>query len=158
MPNQPSQFLIGVDIGGTFTDIVVVDQISGKQFNGKILTTPINPSEAVLSGVKEILSRHKIDPKKCRIIHGTTLVANALIERKGVKTALLTTKGFKDVLEIGREWRYDLFALDLEMPSPIVQRNLRFEVSERLNFEGKIIKKLDEKELIKVAKEIKKSG
>ena len=158
MPNQPIQFLIGVDIGGTFTDIVVVDQISGKQFNGKILTTPINPSEAVLSGVKEILARHKIDPKKCRIIHGTTLVANALIERKGVKTALLTTKGFKDVLEIGREWRYDLFALDLEMPSPIVQRNLRFEVSERLNFQGKIIKKLDEKELIKVAKEIKKSG
>lgn len=158
MPNQPSQFLIGVDIGGTFTDIVVVDQISGKQFNGKILTTPINPSEAVLSGVKEILSRHKIDPKKCRIIHGTTLVANALIERKGVKTALLTTKGFKDVLEIGREWRYDLFALDLEMPTPIVQRNLRFEVSERLDFEGKIIKKLDEKEVIKVAKEIKKSG
>ena len=65
MPNQPSQFLIGVDIGGTFTDIVVVDQISGKQFNGKILTTPINPSEAVLSGVKEILSKHKIEPKKC---------------------------------------------------------------------------------------------
>ena len=64
----------------------------------------------------------------------------------------------KDVLEIGREWRYDLFALDLEMPTPIVQRNLRFEVSERLDFEGKIIKKLDEKEVIKVAKEIKKSG
>ena len=158
MPNQPSQFLIGVDIGGTFTDIVVVDQASGKQINEKVLTTPENPSEAVLSGVSEILSRHKIDPKKCRIIHGTTLVANALIERKGVNTALLTTKGFKDVLEIGREWRYDLFALDLEMPLPIVPRNLRFEVSERLNFEGKIKKKLDEKELIKVAKEIKKSG
>ena len=158
MPNQPSQFLIGVDIGGTFTDIVVVDQASGKQINEKVLTTPENPSEAVLSGVSEILSRHKIDPKKCRIIHGTTLVANALIERKGVNTALLTTKGFKDVLEIGREWRYDLFALDLEMPLPIVPRNLRFEVSERLNFEGKIKKKLDEKELIKVAIEIKKSG
>ena len=158
MPNQPSQFLIGVDIGGTFTDIVVVDQASGKQINEKVLTTPENPSEAVLSGVSEILSRHKIDPKKCRIIHGTTLVANALIERKGVNTALLTTKGFKDVLEIGREWRYDLFALDLEMPLPIVPRNLRFEVSERLNFEGKIKKKLNEKELIKVAKEIKKSG
>ena len=67
MPNQPIQFLIGVDIGGTFTDIVVVDQISGKQFNGKILTTPINPSEAVLSGVKEILARHKIDPKNVEL-------------------------------------------------------------------------------------------
>ena len=158
MSSQTSEFLIGVDIGGTFTDIVAVDQKNGKQFNGKVLTTPQNPSEAVLNGVKEILSKHKIDPKKCRVIHGTTLVANALIERKGAKTALLTTKGFRDVLEIGREWRYDLFALDLDMPLPIVPRNLRFEVSERLNFEGKIIKKLDEKELIKVAKEIKKSG
>ena len=158
MSSQTSEFLIGVDIGGTFTDIVAVDQKNGKQFNGKVLTTPQNPSEAVLKGVKEILSKHKIDPKKCRVIHGTTLVANALIERKGAKTALLTTKGFRDVLEIGREWRYDLFALDLDMPLPIVPRNLRFEVSERLNFEGKIIKKLDEKELIKVAKEIKKSG
>ena len=73
-----------------------------------------------MSGVKEILAMHKIDPKNVELC-GTTLVANALIERKGVKTALLTTKGFKDVLEIGREWRYDLFALDLEMPSPIVQ-------------------------------------
>jgi len=158
MSSQTSEFLIGVDIGGTFTDIVAVDQKNGKQFNGKVLTTPQNPSEAVLNGVKEILSKHKIDPKKCRVIHGTTLVANALIERKGSKTALLTTEGFRDVLEIGREWRYDLFALDLDMPLPIVPRNLRFEVSERLNFEGKIIKKLDEKELIKVAKEIKKSG
>ena len=158
MSSQTSEFLIGVDIGGTFTDIVAVDQKNGKQYNGKVLTTPQNPSEAVLNGVKEILSKHKIDPKKCRVIHGTTLVANALIERKGAKTALLTTKGFRDVLEIGREWRYDLFALDLDMPLPIVPRNLRFEVSERLNFEGKIIKKLDEKELIKVAKEIKKSG
>ena len=158
MSSQTSEFLIGVDIGGTFTDIVAVDQKNGKQYNGKVLTTPQNPSEAVLNGVKEILSKHKIDPKKCRVIHGTTLVANALIERKGAKTALLTTEGFRDVLEIGREWRYDLFALDLDMPLPIVPRNLRFEVSERLNFEGKIIKKLDEKELIKVAKEIKKSG
>lgn len=158
MSSQTSEFLIGVDIGGTFTDIVAVDQKNGKQYNGKVLTTPQNPSEAVLNGVKEILSKHKIDPKKCRVIHGTTLVANALIERKGTKTALLTTEGFRDVLEIGREWRYDLFALDLDMPLPIVPRNLRFEVSERLNFEGKIIKKLDEKELIKVAKEIKKSG
>ena len=142
MSSQTSEFLIGVDIGGTFTDIVAVDQKNGKQFNGKVLTTPQNPSEAVLNGVKEILSKHKIDPKKCRVIHGTTLVANALIERKGAKTALLTTKGFRDVLEIGREWRYDLFALDLDMPLPIVPRNLRFEVSERLNFEGKIIANL----------------
>ena len=156
MPNHSSEFLIGVDIGGTFTDIVAVDQKNGKQFNGKVLTTSQTPSEGVLLGVNEILSKHKIDPQKCRIIHGTTLVANALIERKGAKTALLTTRGFRDVLEIGREWRYDLFALDLDMPVPIVPRNLRFEVTERLNFEGKVIKSLDENELVKVANLIKR--
>ena len=157
MPNHSSEFLIGVDIGGTFTDIVAVDQKNGKQFNGKVLTTSQTPSEGVLLGVNEILSKHKIAPQKCRIIHGTTLVANALIERKGAKTALLTTRGFRDVLEIGREWRYDLFALDLDMPVPIVPRNLRFEVTERLNFEGKVIKSLDENELVKVANLIKRS-
>ena len=132
MSNQLNEFRIGVDIGGTFTDIVAVNQKNGIQFNGKVLTTPKDPSEAVLNGVKNIIEKNKIDPRKCRIIHGTTLVANALIERKGVKTALLTTQGFKDVLEIGREWRYDLFSLDLEMPSPIVPRQLRFEIEERI--------------------------
>ena len=158
MSNQLSEFRIGVDIGGTFTDIVAVNQKNGIQFNGKVLTTPKDPSEAVLSGVKDIIKTNNIDPKNCRIIHGTTLVANALIERKGVKTALLTTQGFKDVLEIGREWRYDLFSLDLEMPSPIVPRHLRFEIEERINFKGEIIKSLDETGLIKVAKKIAKSG
>tara|TARA_B110001450_G_scaffold12945_1_gene12283 strand:+ start:1164 stop:3251 length:2088 start_codon:yes stop_codon:yes gene_type:complete len=158
MSNQLSEFRIGVDIGGTFTDIVAVNQKNGIQFNGKVLTTPKDPSEAVLSGVKDIIKKNKIDPKNCRIIHGTTLVANALIERKGVKTALLTTQGFKDVLEIGREWRYDLFSLDLEMPLPIVPRHLRFEIEERMNFKGEIIKSLDETGLIKVAKKIAKSG
>ena len=158
MSNQLSEFRIGVDIGGTFTDIVAVNQKNGIQFNGKVLTTPKDPSEAVLSGVKDIIKKNKIDPKNCRIIHGTTLVANALIERKGVKTALLTTQGFKDVLEIGREWRYDLFSLELEMPLPIVPRHLRFEIEERMNFKGEIIKSLDETGLIKVAKKIAKSG
>ena len=158
MSNQLSEFRIGVDIGGTFTDIVAVNKKNGTQFNGKVLTTPKDPSQAVLSGVKDIIKKNKIDPKNCRIIHGTTLVANALIERKGVKTALLTTQGFKDVLEIGREWRYDLFSLDLEMPLPIVPRHLRFEIEERMNFKGEIIKSLDETGLIKVAKKIAKSG
>ena len=158
MSNQLNEFRIGVDIGGTFTDIVAVNQKNGIQFNGKVLTTPKDPSEAVLNGVKNIIEKNKIDPRKCRIIHGTTLVANALIERKGVKTALLTTQGFKDVLEIGREWRYDLFSLDLEMPPPIVPRQLRFEIEERINFKGEVIKSLDELGLIKIARKIAKSG
>ena len=158
MPKLNSEYRIGVDIGGTFTDIVAVNQKNGQQFNGKVLTTPENPSKGVLTGIKDIISKNKINPNNCRIIHGTTLVANALIERKGSKTALLTTQGFKDVLEIGREWRYDLFSLGLEMPSPIVPRNLRFEVTERVNFKGEIVKNLLEDELIKIAKIIKKSG
>ena len=158
MSNQLNEFRIGVDIGGTFTDIVAVNQKNAIQFNGKVLTTPKDPSEAVLNGVKNIIEKNKIDPRKCRIIHGTTLVANALIERKGVKTALLTTQGFKDVLEIGREWRYDLFSLDLEMPAPIVPRQLRFEIEERINFKGEVIKNLDELGLIKIARKIAKSG
>ena len=158
MPKLNSEYRIGVDIGGTFTDIVAVNQKNGQQFNGKVLTTPENPSKGVLTGIKDIISKNKINPNNCRIIHGTTLVANALIERKGSKTALLTTQGFKDVLEIGREWRYDLFSLGLEMPSPIVPRNLRFEVTERVNFKGEIVKNLLEDELIKIAKIIEKSG
>ena len=151
-----NNFRIGVDIGGTFTDIVAVRENSGEKFNGKVLTTPMNPSEGVLQGVSEIIKKHNINPENCRIIHGTTLVANALIERKGVETALLTTEGFKDVLEIGREWRYDLFSLDLEMPNPIVPRHLRFEIKERLDYKGDILVSLDQNELILIAKRLAK--
>ena len=151
-----NNFRIGVDIGGTFTDIVAVRENSGEKFNGKVLTTPMNPSEGVLQGVSEIIKKHNINPENCRIIHGTTLVANALIERKGVETALLTTEGFKDVLEIGREWRYDLFSLDLEMPNPIVPRHLRFEIKERLDYKGDILVSLDQNELILIAKKLAK--
>lgn len=151
-----NNFRIGVDIGGTFTDIVAVRENSVEKFNGKVLTTPMNPSEGVLQGVSEIIKKHNINPENCRIIHGTTLVANALIERKGVETALLTTEGFKDVLEIGREWRYDLFSLDLEMPNPIVPRHLRFEIKERLDYKGDILVSLDQNELILIAKKLAK--
>ena len=151
-----NNFRIGVDIGGTFTDIVAVRENSGEKFNGKVLTTPMNPSEGVLQGVSEIIKKHNINPENCRIIHGTTLVANALIERKGVETALLTTEGFKDVLEIGREWRYDLFSLDLEMPNPIVPRHLRFEIKERLDYKGDILVSLDQNELILITKKLAK--
>ena len=151
-----NNFRIGVDIGGTFTDIVAVRENSGEKFNGKVLTTPMEPSEGVLQGVSEIIKKHNINPENCRIIHGTTLVANALIERKGVETALLTTEGFKDVLEIGREWRYDLFSLDLEMPNPIVPRHLRFEIKERLDYKGDILVPLDQNNLILIAKRLDK--
>ena len=112
-----SEYKIGVDIGGTFTDVVLWDVAGGRTHNAKLLTTPDDPSRAVREGVRRILDENGVPPESVvAVIHGTTLVANALIERKGVQTGFITTRGFRDVLEIGREWRYDLFDLGIEMP------------------------------------------
>ena len=124
---------IGVDIGGTFTDVVLWREGAEDLVQAKLLTTPDDPSRAVLDGVGEALAHVDIDATRlASVIHGTTLVANALIERKGVTTSLITTAGSRDVLEIGREWRYDLFNLDIDMPTPLVPRRRRLEVTERL--------------------------
>src|SRR5215210_5426498 len=95
-----ARYRLGVDIGGTFTDLVMLDSESGRLCNEKVLTTPLDPSEGVLSGIELILSNNGVAPADVEhVIHGTTLVANALIERKGVATALVTTDGFRDVLQ-----------------------------------------------------------
>ncbi|MEC7538000.1 MAG: hydantoinase/oxoprolinase N-terminal domain-containing protein, partial [Pseudomonadota bacterium] len=120
MIDPSPQYRIGVDIGGTFTDVVLWNVAGAETRQTKLLTTPDDPSRAVIDGIERILTDAGISPRDVEaVIHGTTLVANALIERKGVKTGLITTKGFRDVLEIGREWRYDLFDLAIEMPSPL---------------------------------------
>lgn len=138
------RFRIGVDIGGTFTDIVLLDTQSGRLFNEKVLTTPDDPSEGVLTGVSSALTKSNTNPAEVyNVIHGTTLVANALIERKGVKTALVTTQGFRDVLEIGREWRYHTYDLFIEVPEPLVPRDLRFEVPERIGPDGSVLTPMD---------------
>ncbi|MDP6874054.1 MAG: hydantoinase/oxoprolinase family protein [Alphaproteobacteria bacterium] len=135
---------IGVDIGGTFTDVVLWREGSENLVQVKLLTTPDDPSRAVLDGVAEALGQGGITAKQLTsVVHGTTLVANALIERKGVTTALITTQGFRDVLEIGREWRYDLFNLDIEMPNPLVPRRLCLEIDERLDAAGAVETPLD---------------
>ncbi len=148
-------YRIGVDIGGTFTDLVLLNQATGALLNGKVLTTPDDPSRAVLDGIRALLRQHDVPPAAVgNVIHGTTLVANALIERKGVKTALITTSGFRDVLEIGREWRYDLFDLQLEMPPPLVSRQNRFELTERLAPNGEVITPLDEAAAAALARQL----
>ncbi|MGR3742582.1 MAG: hydantoinase/oxoprolinase family protein [Pseudooceanicola nanhaiensis] len=130
-------YRIGVDIGGTFTDVVMLDPATGRLANEKVLTTPDDPAEGVLNGVQRILANESAAPGDVQsIIHGTTLVANALIERKGVRTALVTTEGFRDVLEIGRELRYSIYDLFIDMPEPLVPRVLRFEVAERMTNDG----------------------
>ncbi len=135
---------VGVDIGGTFTDVVLWREGTENLVQVKLLTTPDDPSRAVLYGVSEALNEAGITATQLTsVVHGTTLVANALIERKGVTTALITTQGFRDVLEIGREWRYDLFNLDIEMPAPLVPRRLCLEINERLDATGAVDTPLD---------------
>ena len=130
---------IGVDVGGTFTDIVVWNARSGRILNGKVPTTPDDPSDGILSGVEAILGDADVKPDRVDgFIHGTTLATNALIERKGARTALVTTRGFRDVLEIAREERYDLYDVNIDLPRPLVERRLRLEVVERVLSDGTI--------------------
>ncbi len=154
-----SEFKIGVDIGGTFTDVVLWDVAGGRTHNAKLLTTPDDPSRAVKDGVRHILDEKGVPPESVvAVIHGTTLVANALIERKGVQTGLITTRGFRDVLEIGREWRYDLFDLGIEMPEPIAGRPHRAEITERVDAEGKILTSLALGELEPIVEKFRTAG
>ena len=112
---------LGVDIGGTFTDLVVIDERTGAIRVGKVLTTAKDPAHGVEQGVQSLLDDARVDPARVRAVaHGTTLATNALIERKGARTALLTTTGFRDVLEIRREGRYDMYDLLIDPPAPLV--------------------------------------
>jgi N-methylhydantoinase A len=155
---QPT-YRLGCDIGGTFTDFVLVNNITGEFHTNKCLTTPSDPSNAIEQGIREldeILPGFMDNVEE--IIHGTTLVINAIIERKGARTALITTKGFRDILELGREKRYDAYDIFSEYPEPIVPRSDRAEIDERLTFDGRILKSVDERELIQVLKKFKKDG
>ena len=152
-------YRLGCDIGGTFTDFVLVNNETGEFYTNKCLTTPSDPSDAIEQGVKELNDRLPgfMDTVE-EIIHGTTLVINAIIERKGAKTGLITTKGFRDVLELGREKRYDAYNIFSEYPEPIVPRSDRAEIDERMRFDGKILKDVDEKEILTVLEQFKKEG
>ncbi len=135
---------LGVDVGGTFTDFVALDE-SGEVRVFKQLTTPDDPSVAVLEGV-DLFATRRAAPltEASRVVHGTTLVANSLIERRGARVALVTTHGFRDVLEIAREARYDLYDLALERPEPLVPRPLRLEVAERVSSTGEVLEPLEQ--------------
>jgi N-methylhydantoinase A len=138
-PTDTRQFRFAVDIGGTFTDLVLINYSGGELFVGKVLTTPADPARGVLAGLQAMLSQHDIAPHEVvSCVHATTLVANALIERKGAKTGLLATAGFGDVLELGRELRYDLYDLFIKLPPPLVARELVSEINERVLVDGSI--------------------
>ena len=152
-------YRLGCDIGGTFTDFVLVNNTTGEFHTNKCLTTPSDPSDAIEQGIRELNEKLPgfLDHVE-EFIHGTTLVINAIIERKGARTALITTKGFRDVLELGREKRYDAYDIFSEYPEPIVPRPDRVEIDERITASGKVLKDVDEKEAVAVLKKLKKDG
>ena len=150
---------VGIDIGGTFTDLVLIDDASGERAIGKVLTTPDDPSEAVEQGLRGLLEREGVDASQLKtIIHGTTLVTNALIERRGTATALLTTEGFRDAVAIGTEHRYDMYDIFLEKPEPLVPRSLRYGVRERVLDDGSVLRDLDEEQVRAIAGELLERG
>jgi N-methylhydantoinase A len=150
---------IGVDVGGTFTDFVLVDEHRDIIYTGKRLTTPGDPSVAITAGIEPLLALActSIDALHS-VVHGTTLVTNTLIERTGARVGLITTRGFRDALEMGREIRYDLYDLFMERPQPLVDRYLRREVDERVDATGAVVLSLDEAALLKVARELVADG
>lgn len=146
---------VAVDIGGTFTDFVCLDETTGKIIEEKTHTTPDNFAR----GVEDAIDIAGINLEEVNyFVHGTTVVINAVTERSGAKTALLTTKGFRDVLDIGRANRPDMYNYFYKKPVPYVPRYLRYEVNERVAFDGEVLKELDEAEVRAVAKKMKDNG
>ncbi len=134
---------LAADIGGTFTDIVLED--GAKRWSGKVLTTTHAPELGVIEGLRLVLAASDLKPQDIGVfIHGTTLATNALIERKGARTAFITTKGFRDIIEQGYEKRFDHYDLMIDRPVPLAPRTLRFEIAERLAADGSVLVKLDE--------------
>jgi 5-oxoprolinase (ATP-hydrolysing)/N-methylhydantoinase A len=141
----PKTFRIGFDIGGTFTDFVLLDEANDRVRLHKYLTTPDDPSVGALAGLGELVAAEGITlAQVAEIIHGTTLVTNAVIEQRGARLGLITTQGMRDILELGAEQRYEIYDLFLGFPKPLVARRLRLEVPERMSRDGRIVVPLDE--------------
>jgi len=150
---------VGIDIGGTFTDFVLQDERTGELLTYKHLTTPKNPSEASLKGLTELLKQQGIGLSEIRqVIHATTLASNIVLERKGKDVALITTKGFKDILELARQKRWETFNLTIDRTPALVPRHNVFEVTERMAYNGSIVTPLNEAEARQVVGELVKRG
>ena len=155
--NPAARARLAVDIGGTFTDVVM--QSGPRKWTTKVLTTPRAPEDGVLAAVRAILAEAGVGVDRLDLfILGTTLATNALIERKGAKTALITTAGFRDVVEIGWEHRFAQYDIFLEKPAPLVPRHLRFGIAERINAQGAVLLDLDEPAVIALAARLAREG
>ncbi|MFK7854112.1 MAG: hydantoinase/oxoprolinase family protein [Granulosicoccus sp.] len=148
---------MGVDIGGTFTDVVL--ESGQQQYSTKVLTTYLAPEDAIIEGMRRVCENAGIQPSAIgQIIHGTTLATNALIERRGAKTALITTMGFRDVIEMRTESRFEQYDLNLTLPEPLLPRQQRYVLSERISAQGDVLIPLDEKAIEGVVDQIKEAG
>ena len=158
--------LIGIDTGGTFTDLILFSDAEDKPciFTHKVPSTPPDFSVGVLRGLRELLAmaadarRNTQDARRISLVHGSTVATNALLERKGANTALVTTKGFRDVLEIGRQTRAEIYNLNVERPAPLVPRNLRLEVTERVDAQGNVLTPLNEADVERVLDRLQRRG
>jgi N-methylhydantoinase A len=150
---------LGIDIGGTFTDLVLYGGADGRQFSYKQLTTPEDPTIGVMDGIGHLLRATAVAPAAInRVVHATTLFTNSLIERRGATAGLLTTSGFRDVLEIGRERKFELYDLRIQKPEPLIPRNLRLGVEERMDAAGTVLVPLDEAGLLAAARQLIDAG
>ncbi|MEK7830084.1 MAG: hydantoinase/oxoprolinase family protein, partial [Acidobacteriota bacterium] len=152
------QLRIGVDTGGTFTDFIVA--FKNRQFSFKVPSTPHAPAQAILTGINQTLDQlndefEALAEAEVEIVHGTTVATNALLERKGARTALVTTAGFEDVIEIGRQARPDLYNLSVVRPAPLVPSALRFGIKERIAADASVIQPLTQRELAALVKKLK---
>jgi len=148
---------LGVDIGGTFTDVVL--EIDGEPFSTKVLTTYAAPENAIIDAMHQVCAKAGVSPSQIdQIIHGTTLATNALIERRGAKTALITTEGFRDVIEMRTESRFEQYDLNLNLPDPLLPRQMRFTVPGRVNAKGEIMVALDRADVEAVVDQIAAGG
>jgi N-methylhydantoinase A len=148
---------MGVDIGGTFTDVVL--EVGKDQFSTKVLTTYAAPENAIIDGMHQVCAKAGVTPSQiAQIIHGTTLATNALIERRGAKTALITTDGFRDVIEMRTESRFEQYDLNLKLPEPLLPRQHRFTLKERVDAQGNVLIALDRAEVEALADEIAPYG
>ncbi|MEP3198199.1 MAG: hydantoinase/oxoprolinase family protein [Lentilitoribacter sp.] len=148
-----SSIRLGVDIGGTFTDVVL--EVDGTLFSTKVLTTYIAPENAIIDGMLQVCEKANISPSDIeQAIHGTTLATNALIERRGAKTALITTKGFRDVIEMRTESRFEQYDLNLKLPEPLLPRQMRYTLEERVDAKGNVLIPLQRAEIEALVDEI----
>ena len=147
---------IGVDVGGTNTDICAIDEATGELMVYKLPSSLKDQSQAVVGGVRKIVEKYGLDYEDVdRFIHGTTVATNAILESRGARTALITTKGFRDLLEIGRQKRPDLYDLQMDKAPVLIPRDLRFELTERMNYKGEILEALSDEEILALIEKLK---